>query len=238
MNSIKQKTIQLLDLFRVKHANSAYEERMTKYIPVMWEGRKWIGACNPHSFILVCENEENKMPEIDPIEKTVNLQGILPHTIIFEAELNKQVLLRLLDKVPMIETDEMAECPSCEGVGRFKHWGDTYDCQHCQETGEIKTNHKIKVRDPEYGFTIDDKIFQSQGMEKLVETINVSEAENIRYLPTKGNEGMLLFSLDGDVIVGLARWRPLTQDKHLIALGGYCMYPKDISAMKTLKAKT
>ncbi|MDN3688665.1 hypothetical protein [Cyclobacterium jeungdonense] len=237
MNPIKEKTTKLLDLFRVKYAYSAYEEKFTQYIPLEWQEKRWIGACNPHSFILVAECEENKMP--DPEKKVVNLQGILPQSILFEAEMDQKELIRQWKSVPTIETDQKTQCPSCEGEGRFDHWGDTYDCQHCEETGEIKTNRKIKIKDPKYTFYIDGKLLTTDKIEKMVTTIDMLQSEKISYMVTNGNKSLALFCLEGEIIVGLARWLPLEDNdvdsEKIIDLSAKCIKMQDLETIEVMR---
>ncbi|MBD3627623.1 hypothetical protein [Cyclobacterium sp.] len=234
MNPIKEKTTELLDLFRVKHPTSAYEQRLSHYIPLEWGQTRWTGAANSHSFILVPECKENKVPE--PEAKVVNLQGILPKAVLYQAEIEKRELIDMLNEIPLIKTNETAECPSCEGAGRFEHWGDTYDCQHCQETGEIRTNRTIEVRDPEYVFTLDGKMITSDNIDKLIQAIAVSEAEKIYYMVTTGNDALLLFSLDYQIIVGLALYRPLNAELKIADIAARCISMQDLETIEVMRA--
>lgn len=234
MNPIKEKTTELLDLFRVTSPINEYEKKLSHYIPLEWDQTRWIGAANPYSFILVPECQENKEPE--PEAKVVNLKGILPTSVLYQAEVNKQELIDMLNEIPLIKTNETAECPSCEGAGRFEHWGDTYDCQHCQETGEIRTNRTIEIRDPEYAFTLDRKMITPENIEKIVKATELAEAKTIRYMVTSGNDAVVFFSLDYQVIVGLAQYRPMNTELKIADIAARCIRKEDMQAIEVIRA--
>jgi hypothetical protein len=233
MNPIKQKTTELLDFFRVKNPSSQYEQKLSHYIPLKWGHTQWIGAADPYSFILVPETDDNKV--LHPEKNVVNLKNILPDKVLYQADIDKEKLIQLFKSIPLIETAEKKECPSCNGGGEFEHWGDTYDCQYCQETGEISTRHKIKIRDPKFTFAIDGNMVNPEKIEKLIIAITLSEAENVRYMLTSGNEAVVLFSLDYQIIVGLARYLPLKTDVQIFDISTECMSIEDLQKIKIIR---
>lgn len=169
------------------------------FMPFDWNDKKWIGATDAMTFIILPENELNKIPV--PEEKTVNLAGIIP---VFDKEIEVEIehLKAVYSMIEKIENEITHECSNCDGDGDFYHNGFTYECQNCNETGLIKTGRFEQIKNPKKVIKLSDSTIAPSLIEKLLLTIQITNPTILKIRFSRPN-GLLLLELDNSILIGL-----------------------------------
>jgi hypothetical protein len=186
--------------------------KLQHFMPLDWNGRKWCSATDGHQFILIPENYENKL-EMPPIE-TVNIAAIMP-VFNLSQSIKNESLKNAFDKIPIIDSEITEECPACDGEGEFDHYGDTYICQRCDQTGLVGTGRFEKVKHPDYVIKVGSAIFKGDFINKLVNVYKLTEAKNI-LIVFQEKEGLTVFELDNKIIVGIMSKTKVANKEELI----------------------
>lgn len=188
----REKTERLLSLYR---KFEKHRETLHYYIPTVWDNKCWIGATDGTQFILIPENEDNKQPQ--PECKTVNIASIMP-VLDIHIPLNKENLINTYNSIEVVDVEITNECEACDGYGEFDHYGETYDCKSCDETGIIKTGRFFKAKDPKILIQIGISPFKINIIENILKVIAVA---NIKQLTIKSEKVAGLSALQADDII-------------------------------------
>jgi hypothetical protein len=170
-------------------------------IPVVWLGQDWVCATNARALILI---KDKKDIPVDLEQRSPNVQGILPVQVTpYPLELDR---LKSADKhIPVITRFQRQECEACDGRGEFEYHGYTYDCKSCDEKGYVELGQKETIQDPEYFIEIDGKYIVLERWNELTRVIKALNAKEIRFLRNEEKPALLLFQIDDDVVVALAK---------------------------------
>ncbi len=115
---------------------------------------RFICATNGNLILLIPETEENKYNSYQS-KRPPNLNNILPD-FTTETAVDLEAIIQSYKELPIIDRNIMERCPSCDGDGKFMHYGDFYNCKNCHETGEISTGQTEKVKKPETAFKLQE----------------------------------------------------------------------------------
>lgn len=191
----KELTIKLLSLYR----ELDNRETLKHFMPVRWNGKNWCGATEGHHFILIPENEENKVEQ--PPCTTVDIARIIPE---FDCIITVPIteLKSTYDSIPLVDEEITEECDCCEGVGRFEHYGHDYDCQSCDETGEIGTGRFEKVKDTTTDIKIGVSRFKPRFIKTLIEVVEYTNCQRLEIRRQKHNS-LTIFELGNQILVGI-----------------------------------
>lgn len=162
---------------------------------------RYLCATNAVLVCLIPETEETKIEDVEGF-KPPNINGILPDfKDAFDLDFN--YLKQLYDAVPIVERFKMEECEACDGDGKFKHYGDFYECKNCDEKGEIKTDYKEKVKDPETAFSFNGFNLGVEKIGNLFEIQKVINKTEFEFKVIIIKPSVIWFKID-NVIFGIA----------------------------------
>lgn len=186
-------TIKLMNIFRET------DERPTiKYfMPIEFYGIKWVVKTTSHHFIMIPENEDNKVEK--PTEKVVDFAAILP---VLELQINLPIetLKAVYDSIPMISRKQMIECDRCDG-GEFEYEGYDYECKHCEGGGEIWNNKYETVKEEDAKLVFNEQRLKHNFVKDLIAVAELTDCKNIQIRHSERN--MILFQLDDSIIIGI-----------------------------------
>ena len=193
----KEQTEKLLSMYR-EYSN----EKMRHFMPVEWNGKNWCGATEGHHFILIPENDVNKLEEPPCI--TVDLARVIPEfNCLTEVPINN--LKAVFEKIKIVKKEITQECDACDGDKKFEHYGEWYDCKSCDEKGVVGTGMFEKVKDPDTFIKIGLATFVSKFIKTLIDVIDYTNCQrlDIRYQNQKGI-GVTIFELGNQMLIGIS----------------------------------
>jgi hypothetical protein len=130
---------------------------------------RYIVATDAYLVILIPETSENKRPDWDN-HKAPNVNAIIGN---FETEtpidIDYNNLLALYKGVEDVERFLISECDSCDGEGKFEHYGEWYDCKKCKEKGVVESTMKVKMKNPETLFKFKNTYIKIEKLSRLFE---------------------------------------------------------------------
>lgn len=188
----------LLNLFR---SHDELRPNLHHVMEVEWLNKDWICTSNGYSAILI---KDQKDINVDREVKTVNVRAVLPESV-SEQLLDLVHLKNLFEKVPMITRKIRTECETCEGEGKFEHFGESYWCKSCDEKGYLEESKTETIKDPEYHLSIDGKFLIMPRWEELMNLISVIKCENATLFINQEKPGLVLIQLNEDIVVLLAK---------------------------------
>lgn len=153
-------------------------EKLCKYIPFKINEIEYISTTDAYQVIYFPISEQLKeIAEYDE-NKTVNIAKVLPtsnENIIIDIYKLKQSY----DNIPIVDLDVVEDCPSCDGMGEFDHYNETYACKYCYEKGYFKTGTK-KGKDISYLFDFNECYITMSFIEDLLRVINYTETTELK----------------------------------------------------------
>jgi hypothetical protein len=184
-------------------------------IPVRYQDADWLAAIDLSQVILIRKNSKN---HIDPPDaKTPDVASILPKrwTAI---EVPSDLICSVYHSTPVTEEKEQAECESCDGNGKFHHYGDTYDCKNCHGKGSVNTGNIIKVRGHNTLIHIDGLKVDFKKFDTMCEVIKELQPKKITFLRQTYNKILSCWMLDDQVIIAMACKSEgfYYEDKHVV----------------------
>ena len=191
-NELTQKLLQL-------YINRDAPKSMIYPIPTEWDNKKWIGATEGHHFILIEENEENKV-EI-PNNKPVNIAAVIPNF-----NCNKSIdiisLIETYNSIPIIDVDITEDCDACDGDGKFEHYGEFYSCKTCDSKGFVGTGKTKKIADPDCAIKIGIAKLTNKFIGTLVTVLIETDCKRL-VIKTENENGLNIFCLDDKIYIGI-----------------------------------
>lgn len=139
---------------------------------------KHICATDGKKLILYPDKGENFIDEVEGI-KPPNIDGILPD--FYPIDLDFDNLKKLYGDVPTIERNVREECESCDGDGSFKHYGHTYYCKSCNESGVIETSFIEKIKSPDFVFKFQNSLVEIEKISALMEVYGLLKKESVKF---------------------------------------------------------
>lgn len=191
-----EQTQKLLSMYR--EADS--RETMSYFMPVEWNGKKWCAATQGNHFILIPENDKNKLQK--PYFKTVDIAKIIPE-FNCETEVSIGNLRSAFESIPIVDEEVTGDCDSCDGDGKFIHFGEWYYCKTCNETGEYKTGVFEKVEDPNVVIKIKLATFQNKFIKTLINVIDYTNCLSLKIRCQK-EVGLTFFELGNGIFIGIS----------------------------------
>lgn len=126
---------------------------------------KYICATNGYIVVLIPENKINKIKEINT--KAPKIDNILPK-FIDNIELDFNIIINAYKNIPIKEYEIEHLCDSCDGDGKFEHYGHFYECKECNEKGIVKTGRFEKDRNRFACFAFKAIEIEIKYIEKLI----------------------------------------------------------------------
>lgn len=190
----KETTLKLLNRFVDYNRNN-----MNKPFSQDLKIGKYLCATNAKIVVLIPETEETKIEDEEGY-KPPNINGILPE---FKEEIVVEFkdILQLYNDIPIIERFRMEECESCDGAGDFTHYGNSYECKECDEMGEVQTNMKEKVKNPNTVFRFNELDIDIQYVVSMIEIWNTAKPKTFSI--AKLGRGLIWFKMD-EIYIGIA----------------------------------
>lgn len=197
----KETTIQLLNKF-------VDYEKSNLRMPFIQETKigKYLCATNAKIVVLIPATADNEFE---------NEEGFIPPSIdrilpIFDEliDINFKYFLKLYNDISIIERFATNECGSCEGAGSFTHYGNSYDCKECDETGEVETSYKEKCKNPNTAFLFKDGNnevhIELKYIIRIIDVYNTLQKENVSFSIVKLSNLVVWFKLD-DIYIGTVK---------------------------------
>jgi hypothetical protein len=148
----------------------------------------------PVNGLLNEEGLSDKHPAVDKI---------IPSIFELDVNIDINALTETFNGVETIDIPNTEECESCDGMGSFTHWGNSYDCKNCDEKGVVQLSSTYKGKDPKYCFEYEGKYIQVDYIENLMEIISlVSKYKEVFTLKLLSNKGIFWFQIN-DIYFGL-----------------------------------
>lgn len=177
--------------------------RLRMPFPVTYQQEEWYTATNGKELLMIRKNDA-KAAIIDiPNYKTPNVAAVLPDSY-REIAIPWELISSVYESAPVSEVDEVETCECCDGVGKFDHYGEIYDCMLCEETGEMKTGRKVSLRGKDYAVAIDGKHVDFRLYERTYNLIRTLKPDTISFLQQQEKPALSGFMLDGSVMIWMA----------------------------------
>ncbi len=191
----KELTEKLLSMYRDIEGG----KKMRYFMPLEWNDKKWCAATDGHQFILIPENNENKL-EKPPIE-TVNIAGIMP---VFDWCVNVPIesIKDAYESIELIKEEITTECQACDGEGTFEHDGYDYDCKSCDEKGYIGTGKFEMIKNPDVVIRIGIANYANRFIKTLIDVCNITNCQRLE-IRSQRDYGLTIFELGNQIIIGL-----------------------------------
>lgn len=207
----KETTLKLLNRFTTR-------ERDTLAKPFSQELKigKYLCATDAKIVVLIPETEENKIEtaedlQLPPNKRPPNVNGILPD---FKSEdeivLDFNDIFKLYSDIPIIERFRMDVCDSCDGDGKFTHYGNDYDCKECDEMGEVQTSFLEKVKNPCTVFRFKENNIVMEHIIGMIAIFNNAKPKTFSIV--KSSHAIMWFKMD-EIFIGCCVKNNLSDEK-------------------------
>ena len=206
----KEQTNKLLSMYR----EFDQRETMRHFMPVEWNGKKWCAATEGYHFILIPENDENKLEE--PPCKTVDIATVVPEFNCI-TEISISNLKSTFESIPMVNKEITEECEACEGDKKFEHYGEWYDCKTCDEKGVVGIGKFENVKDPNTAIKIGLATFVSRFIKTLINVIDYTNCQRLEIRYQK-ETGVTIFELGNQILIGIASKYELYDNENVVTV--------------------
>jgi hypothetical protein len=121
------------------------------------------------------------------------------------------------ESIPMVKQEITHECDACDGDGKFDHYGETYECKTCDETGEVGTGRFETVKDPDTKLIIGEACFTNRLVKTLIDAVDYTKCVSLQIRSQKA-VGLTVFELDEKILIGIMSNLELADDETAVTV--------------------
>ena len=141
---------------------------------------KSICATDGKSVLIIPYTDENAVENDVEIKNYPNVDAILPD-FSSPAPLDFKHLLKVYTEIPIEEFYPMETCYSCDGDGKFSHYGEVYSCKKCDQSGKVQSQYKIKDKNPNIIFKFKDTHLSIEMVRNIFLIYGAMQKENFEF---------------------------------------------------------